>query len=98
MLPEAPRTDRLDQTLSQVTPADLALMLLDVIPGIFYLVDEQARLRLWNARLEEVTGLSSDAIAGMNALAFFDESEHAEVMAGLRQCLEAGHAVIEARL
>ncbi|QKK02232.1 MAG: EAL domain-containing protein [Pseudomonadota bacterium] len=98
MLPEAPRTDRLDQTLSQVTPADLALMLLDVIPGIFYLVDEQARLRLWNARLEEVTGLSSDAIASMNALAFFDESEHAEVMAGLRQCLEAGHAVIEARL
>ena len=74
----------------------LSGLLLDVIPGIFYLIDTRGRLRLWNHRLERLTDFESDQIARMSALEFFDKSDREEVEKALEKCLMEGHSAVDA--
>jgi len=82
--------------LERLDSGDLAAMLLDVIPGIFYLVDGQGRLRLWNERLEELTGYSSEQVACMSVMEFFDEADRDLVRSALEACMASGHAAVDA--
>ncbi|WP_376694314.1 putative bifunctional diguanylate cyclase/phosphodiesterase [Wenzhouxiangella sp. EGI_FJ10409] len=79
-----------------VDARELSGLLLDVIPGIFYLIDTRKRLRLWNHRLEELTGFESGTIARMSALEFFEEADQASVEAALERCLVEGYSAIDA--
>src|SRR5690625_7784454 len=47
---------------------------LERIPGAYCLVDKQGRLRLWNSRLEELTGCSAEHIGRMQARGFFGKA------------------------
>lgn len=75
---------------------ELSGLLLDVIPGIFYLVDTRGRLRLWNDRLEELTGFDSDQVARMSALEFFAEEDRASVELALERVLVDGYSAVDA--
>ncbi len=79
-----------------VDAQELAGLLLDVIPGIFYLIDTRGRLRLWNYRLEQLTGFESAQIARMSALEFFAEPDRAGVEQALETCLVEGYSAIDA--
>ncbi len=57
---------------------------IDSLPGIFYMYDENSRLVRWNRRHEEVTGYSSQEISGKCNLEFFAE-EHRE---GIREAVQ----------
>lgn len=81
---------------TDVDARELSGMLLDVIPGIFYLIDTRRRVRLWNARLQELTGFSPEQIARMSALEFFSESDQPSVELALEQCLVEGYSAIDA--
>lgn len=74
----------------------LSAMLMDVIPGIFYLIDSELRLRLWNPRFEQLSGYSSGEIGCMSALDFFEESEQDRVREALERCLAEGKAAVDA--
>lgn len=74
---------------------ELSGLLMDVIPGIFYLVDARGRVRLWNPRLEDLTGYSAEQIGRMSALEFFAESDHEAVRLALEQCLVEGYSAID---
>jgi len=79
-----------------VDARELSGLLLDVIPGIFYLIDTRGRMRLWNSRLQELTDFSQEQIARMSALEFFPESDRAAVERALEQCLVDGYSAVDA--
>ncbi len=57
---------------------------IDSLPGIFYMYDENSRLVRWNRRHEEETGYSSQEIAGKGNLEFFAE----EYREGIREAVQ----------
>ena len=68
------------------------------LPGLFYLVDEEMRLVRWNQNLNEVTGFDDTAILRMSPFDFFPHSRHRDLLNGFRTVLEGGYAVIETAL
>jgi PAS domain S-box-containing protein len=62
--------------------------LIEAMPGIFYLYDEQQRLLRWNANLERVSGYSPEEVRQLHPFALFArdnrealEQQHADVFA-----------------
>jgi diguanylate cyclase (GGDEF)-like protein/PAS domain S-box-containing protein len=87
-----------DPAWDRVKDRELSGMLLDVMPGIFYLVDTRKRVRLWNSRFELLTGFSGERIGSMSALDFFDSSDRIEVELALEKCLIDGSASVDASI
>jgi PAS domain S-box-containing protein len=77
---------------------ELADAMLNAMPGVLCLVDRDWRPIHWNPRLEEVTGYSTEEIARLTALDFYDESARPAIAAGLRQAFEGGRAEAESDL
>jgi PAS domain S-box-containing protein len=73
---------------SQNGDKDLAETIIDSLPGLFYMFDEEGRFLRWNKDLELVSGYSAEEIAGMTALDFFTEE-------GAKICLAATRIVFE---
>ncbi|WP_345978867.1 PAS domain S-box protein [Sulfurimonas sp. HSL3-2] len=72
--------------------------LIQSLPGIFFLVDQNAGMIQWNRRLEELTGLSSEEILGVNAMTFMHEDDKAYAMQNLQKAFETGYASAEVRM
>lgn len=58
-----------------VKARDMADKLIDALPGVFYLYDENGKFIRWNRQLEKVTGYSGKEIAEMHPLDLFPEQE-----------------------
>lgn len=84
--------------LEGISQQDLVVLLLDVTPGIFYLLDRSGRLCLWNRRLEKLIGLSAEEVAGRSALDFFGASEQGRVEKAIERAFETGSVSLEAAL
>ncbi|HWQ92313.1 MAG TPA: PAS domain S-box protein, partial [Clostridia bacterium] len=65
------------------------------LPGIFYVVDEENRLRRWNTNLETVSGYSSKEIAQMGALDFFVPQSRPQVARAIAAGLTQGEVTVE---
>lgn len=68
------------------------------LPGIFYMLDEQARFIRWNARLCEVTGYSAEELAQLPALAMFEAEAAAVIRERIGEVFRNGEATAEAEL
>jgi len=66
------------------------------LPGIFYLFTETGHLVRWNHNLEDVTGLSPDALRDRHILDFFENDMQSTVKEGLREVMNQGASRIEA--
>ena len=96
------------QDITDKKHADLALLeervftdaLLDSIPGLFYLYNDEGRLIRWNRNHEIVTGYSADELRGMHVLDWYkgDEKDTATIRAGVEKALQEGFADAEANL
>ena len=53
------------------------------LPDAFFVVDQQGRIRKWNAAFEHASGYSSDELSGLPAIQFFAEEEHDRITAML---------------
>ncbi len=53
--------------------------LINSLPGIFYLYDEDLQFLRWNSNLEAVSGYSAQDLAAMGPLDFVDEKERADI-------------------
>jgi PAS domain S-box-containing protein len=73
---------------------------LDSVPGLLYLYDEQGRLVRWNKRYQEITGYSPEEITAMQIMDWFkgDEEATPKVAAWMQQVFRDGYAETEARL
>lgn len=69
---------------------DLADKLIDSLPGVFYFYDENGRFIRWNKQFEEVTGYSSEEIAGMHPADFFPQEEKEYITGRIKGVFEKG--------
>jgi PAS domain S-box-containing protein len=74
----------------------LASSLIEAMPGVFYLYDEQGRFLRWNSNFETVSGYSAQEIAGMHPLDFFATEERALLTRRISEVFERGGATVEA--
>lgn len=70
--------------------------LIESLPGIFYLYDEQRRLLRWNRNFATVSGYSMEEIARMHPLDFFTAEDHARVDQAISEVFENGESSLEA--
>ncbi len=75
-----------------------ARAVIDCLPGIYFLIDDQGVFRHWNANLEKVTGYSSAELAQLSALDLFDPQLGDKVRGMMQTALETGRAAFEAPL
>jgi PAS domain S-box-containing protein len=54
---------------------ELTDKMIDSLPGIFYLIDEEGKYIRWNRQLETISGYKAHEIAGMHPTDFFEEEE-----------------------
>lgn len=81
-----------------VQERDFTQAVLDSLPGLFYLIDQQGRFLRWNRNLEKISGYSAAEIATMSPLDFFDAVDHGPITAGIAQTYASGEALVEAEL
>lgn len=72
--------------------------MIESMPGIVYLFDEQRQFLRWNRNLKTVTGYSDVEIAKMHALDFFSDEERPQVELKIAEVFEKGTASTEASL
>jgi PAS domain S-box-containing protein len=72
-------------------------IVIDSIPGVFYVLDDQGRFVRWNHLLEELTGLNAETLCGTDAQAIIFADDRQRVAEKLREVFEKGLAEIEAR-
>lgn len=70
--------------------------IINSVPGLVYLVDNQQRLVRWNRHYLEDLGYSDDALRKMSVLDFFNESQHETVKGALKSISGGEHVKIEA--
>ena len=71
-------------------------MVINQLPGSFYMFTEDGQMVRWNNNLESVTGYSGAEIQKMNALDFFDDDEKEEVYRKIQEVLIKGASQVEA--
>ena len=72
--------------------------IIDSLPGVFYLFDQEGKFLRWNENLEQVTGYASDDLAQMHPLRLIEPSERDKVSQAIQQVFDEGEAVIESYL
>jgi diguanylate cyclase (GGDEF)-like protein/PAS domain S-box-containing protein len=72
--------------------------LIEGLPCLFYVIDPEARLLLWNARLVDAVELDESEMAGIEVASFFDPAERASSAANIAAAFRFGHAMHEATI
>ncbi len=72
--------------------------IINFLPGVFSMYDDQAKLVRWNKRQEEVTGYSPAELVGMSVLDFFPEAHRPYIRSRMETVLAAGEVRAEAPL
>ncbi|MDP2853334.1 MAG: PAS domain S-box protein [Smithellaceae bacterium] len=69
---------------------------MDSMPGLFYILDENGKFLRWNALFEKKSGYSADEISGMSALDFFETPEKEIVAERIKESFTTGESSVEA--
>lgn len=69
--------------------------IVNALPGVFYVVDEQGHLRRWNDNLEDVTGYSRSELAHIDPSTLVAGPERHRVRERLRRAFSSGEAAAE---
>ncbi len=72
--------------------------IIDSLPGVFYLCDDQGKLIRWNDNEKETTGYSMVELSQMNILQLFPETQRGLVASRIQEAMETGHAFVEASI
>ncbi|MBF0561526.1 MAG: PAS domain S-box protein [Alphaproteobacteria bacterium] len=83
---EAEIAERLKTEETLRRERDFTKAVIEGLPGIFYVVNTESRLDLWNDNMETVSGYPPDEIGRVNVLDFFEKNDKAliaEAIAGV---------------
>ena len=72
--------------------------IINMLPGVFYMYDEQLEFLRWNNRFEEVSGYSHDEFAAMTVLDFFHGSQRELIQKKTDGVFVTGRCDVEAEL
>ncbi len=73
-------------------------LIINSLPGIFYLFDQNGKYLRWNKNFEKVTGCSAEEISKMHPLDFFDEAEKELIRKRIGEVFSKGETDVEACL
>ena len=76
----------------------LANAVINALPGIYFLVDEQGRFHRWNAEAEAFTGRDGDWLANAHPTQLLREADRPRALEAMRKGFRDGHATLEAEL
>ena len=76
---------------------DLSDTVINSLPGVFYLYDENLKFLRWNRNFEEVTGYSPVEIATMGPLDFFTGADRELIQARIKEVFLSGSSSAEAK-
>ncbi len=77
---------------------ELADSMIESLPCIFFLLDEEGNKLRWNENFEIVSGYSAEEIKNMHPLDFFDEKDHAAVSQAINDVFTLGSGSVEAEM
>jgi len=77
---------------------DFSDTVINSLPGVFYVYDEDQKFLRWNKNFEQVTGYSAEELATMGPLDFFDGADRELVEARIKEVFHAGSSSAEARI
>ena len=77
---------------------DLSISIMESLPGVFYLIDEQGRLTRWNKNLEAISQYSGQEILAMHPLDFFAGPDKERIREAMQTVFATGEAHLEADL
>ena len=81
-----------------VNERELSDLIINSLPGIFYLQDQTGKYLRWNRNFENITGYSGEEIRNMHPLDFFDKRNHEPMIAATRKVYKEGYNEIEMEL
>ena len=87
-----------ERTAALAKEQSLADTIIETLPGMFFLIDDQERLLRWNEELERVSGYTPAQLASRHPLEFFDEDVRPFLAAKMREAFETGTTNAEAEL
>jgi PAS domain S-box-containing protein len=70
--------------------------IINSLPGIFYMYDDEGKLIRWNKKHEEVTGYSPEELFGMHPTDFFAEEHKQYISSRVQSVFTKGEAFAEA--
>ena len=73
-------------------------LIINSLPGIFYLIDDRGRFLRWNKHIEEVSEYSDEEISKMSPLDFVGEADKPMIAERIRQVFRKGEATAEVDL
>ena len=74
---------------------ELSDTLINSLPGVFYLVNEEQRFLRWNRNLEVISGYDSGELEQLSALQFYDEATRPLVRQAIDKVFNDGYAEVE---
>jgi len=72
--------------------------LLESLPGVFYMFDEDGNYERWNQNLLDKSGYTEDEIEQMHPSDLFDDQEYDEVEKEIKEVFKTGNSEVEASL
>lgn len=91
-------TERKEIEQKVIRERDLSHAILESLPGIFYLFDEEGRFLRWNRSFEKVTGYSAQEISRLHPLDLFVGEDKRRVAERISTVFETGVGDVEAVL
>lgn len=73
----------------------LANVIINSLPGIFYLYSEKGQFLTWNKNFERISGFSAAEIAGMQPMDFFDIKDQKVINNKIAEVMEKGYGEVE---
>lgn len=71
---------------------------IESLPGIFYLIDAESRIVLWNRNFERVTGRNAAQMSSLNPLDLFEGADRDIIASAMARVFSQGEAAAEATL
>ncbi len=79
----------------RIKKSDVSDLIINNLPGIFYLLDQSGKNIRWNKNFEAISGYSNDEIEKMHPVEFFDERDHDQIKAAIQKVFDEGFNEVE---
>ena len=99
-----PRANGLEQRIDELECSLMSFerkstffeMLIQSLPGVFYVIEEDLKFQSWNKNLERVTGYSSEDLVTKTVMDMFVGEDARRIQEAIRKALATGAATVEA--
>lgn len=89
-------TDRKKAEEALQNERDFSMKIMDSLPGLFYIFDEQGHFLLWNKNHSVITGYSDEEIRQLMAVDQIAESDRNLILETMKYIFQTGEASVEA--